>query len=273
MDAFISGHNGVAIIIDGDRLLSMAIDAQEPPATCSPRDARLLLGNARDVILVGDASEEHIRTRLMTAREQDDGLQLALFTLDAELTEETRTEATEALEELLARDEVLAFVQNVLLSCPAPKSADLHGAKRLAGRARAGAVEALFFGVSRLQPEIEEVWRAWEALPPALFEDEHHRADARAAFVRAGLFGALVRGDERAVARISASSEIRATEDHAALISAWTTMLRLDSKSRLTFRYAGIRQEPDRGRVLEARDEPTGPTKEDDDEPSEAGPR
>jgi hypothetical protein len=258
MDAFISGRNGVAIIIDGDRLLSMSIDPESPPAACSQRDVRLLLGNARDVVLVGDASEEQIRARLVTAREQDDGLELALFTLDAELSEETRTDAAAALEELLAGDEVRAFVQNVLLSLPAPKTADLRGALRIAQRARAGVVETLLLCLGSLQPKVEEVWSAWEALPATLFEGEHHRTDARAAFVRAGLFSALVRGDQRAFSESAASPEVAAIEGYEAMLLAWSTASSRESRTRMTFRYAQIRQDPEPTRTLEARDEPPG---------------
>jgi hypothetical protein len=246
----------VAIIIDGDRLLSMSIDPESPPAACSQRDVRLLLGNARDVVLVGDASEEQIRARLVTAREQDDGLELALFTLDAELSEGTRTDAATALEELFACDEVRAFVQNVLLSRPAPKSADLRGALRLAHRARAGKVEALLLCVGSLQPKVEEVWRAWEALPATLFEGEHHLTDARAAFVRAGLFSALVRDDQRAFLQSAASREVGAIEGYETMLLTLSAASSRESRARMTFRYVQVRQDSEPGRTLEARDEP-----------------
>jgi RNA polymerase sigma factor (sigma-70 family) len=269
MDAFVSGRAGVAIIVDGDRLLSMNLEPHTPPIPCTFRDVRFLLGDARDLLLVEHETFDEIRADLAVARNQDDALQLALFTLDAELSDETREEAARALEELLASNMVLAFVEGVLLSHPAPKSADVIGAIRLADRAHAARAETFFGRVASLQPRVEEVWRAWEALPLSFFADEDERVRTRAGLVRAGVFRDFVNGDVDAIAAAARRvSSVGTVDNHGAILQALIRSLEDGSKRPERFLYGTQRvvasENLDHNRGLEARDEPSG-----DAQPSE----
>jgi hypothetical protein len=135
MDAFVSGRAGVAIIVDGDRLLSMSLEAHAPPTPCTTRDVRFLLGDARDLLIVEGKTMDEIRAHLMVARDHDYALQLTLFTLDAELSDDTREESALALEELLARDGVLELVEG-----------EVERARMRAVFVRAGVFKALVDG-------------------------------------------------------------------------------------------------------------------------------
>lgn len=225
MNALISGRAGVAIVVDGDRLASLSLDPDAQPTSCSPRDIRFLLGDARDLFVVENANVEEIRKHLVVARDRDDALQLALFALDAELSDETRMESALALEGMLSLEGVRPFVEGVLLSHPVPPSADLEGAERLARRANADEVARLYGEISRLQSRVRAVWRAWESLPPSLFGDEEERSRVRAGFVREGVFGALVAHRLEEAARVARELSETHAWDGEAVLDAWIRSL------------------------------------------------
>jgi DNA-directed RNA polymerase specialized sigma24 family protein len=265
MEAFVSGRAGVAILVDGDRLSSIRLEPLVAPTPCTTRDVRFLLGDARDVLVVEGETVDEIRAHLVVARAHDDALQLALFTLDAELSEETRRESALALEELLARDGVLPFIDGVLSSCPAPESADLVGAKRLAARAGAAGVEGLLEKIASSRSQIEAVRGAWDTLPDSFFGGTAERARVRAAFVRAGVFAALVTGDvAAAAAAIRRAARARTTDDYETMLQAWIRSLESGSWAPRRFRYEStdITKSVERklDRELEARDGPRRPT-------------
>jgi hypothetical protein len=195
---------------------------------------RFLLGEVRDGVLVENEDLAAIRQRLADERDGDDALQLALFVLDGDLSDGAREEAAEALEELLDREVVLHFVEGALYACPTPPSADLAGARRLVRRVGAEAVARMLDALAdgRTVMAIEDVWRAWEALPPSLFAGEDERVRTRAAFVRTGLFWILVaaRRSGQSVDGVVAAAlqmpAVRAVRGHRGILETWLAPLR-----------------------------------------------
>lgn len=252
MDAIISGRAGRAVVFDGEQWLSVGLDRDAEPRRCSAGDAHILSSDARDLVRVTDTTLEAVRERLSLARDQDDALQLALFTLDGELSIETRREAVRVLQHQLARPELRGFVRDVLFSHPAPASADLAGATKLAVDMLAARVVALLLAVTQWQPRIEAVWRAWHALAEeGAFGDEDERADTCAAFVRAGMFRALVTGDAIAQMAVLARPELAFVPRVREKLEALRKAVPRGERASRRRRYA-IRTQP----PLEARDEP-----------------
>lgn len=228
IQALISGRAGVAILVENERLLSVDLDHLAAPIARAPRDVRFLLGDVRDLVPVESADLAEIRRRLAEERDSDDALQLTLFMLDAELSDGARDESAGALEDLLAREPILRFVEGVLYAHPVPGSADLVGARDSAKRANAAAVEGMFGTLADAGAAIEDVWRAWEALPPSLFRGEDDRARTRAAFVRAGLFRTMVstrRTGGLLDALVREAPGLVAIPGYHALVQAWTAAL------------------------------------------------
>lgn len=252
MDAILSGRAGRAVVFDGERWLSVDLDRDAEPRRCSASDARFLLSDARDIVRISHASLEAVRDRLSLARDQDDALQLALFTLDGALSVETRREAVRELQRQLARPEIRGFVRDILLSHPAPAAADLAGATTLALGMLAPRVLALLGEVARGQPRIAAVWSAWRTLAEqGAFGDEDERADTCAAFVRAGLFRALVMGNEVALESALARPELAFVARVREKLEAWRRAVPPDERPSKRSRY-----EARKVAVLEARDEP-----------------
>jgi tetratricopeptide (TPR) repeat protein len=228
IQALISGRAGVAILVEDERLLSVDLDQLAAPVARAPRDVRFLLGDVRDLVAVESADLAEIRRRLGEERDGDDALQLTLFMLDAELSDGARDESAGALEELLVREPILRFVEGVLHAHPVPRSADLAGAQSSAKRANAAAVEHMFGTLADAESAIEDVWRAWEALPPSLFRDENERSRTRAAFVRAGLFRAMVsrrRAGQLLKAIVWRAPGLEVIPSYHAVVQAWTSAL------------------------------------------------
>ena len=90
------------------------------------------------------------------------------------------------------------------------------------------------------QTALDEVGRAWEALPASLFGGEDERVRARDAFVRVGLFHAFT-GARRAGQSVDACAalalsapEVRALRGHRSIVQAWIAPLRPASPRRAT---------------------------------------
>ncbi len=153
MDALISGRNGVALVIDGDHLASIHADEPERDVARQPAELRFLIGEGRDFEPVENTSRAEIVRRLVLARDREDALQLALILIDPELTSGTRQEAAEELEELLAQEDVVDYLEGVLYAQPLPEGTDLPGGSTLAGKAGAQRVLGLFERLRRCQAD------------------------------------------------------------------------------------------------------------------------
>lgn len=129
MEAVLSGHARIALLLDGPSLASLHAGRPGEVVPRSAAEARLLLGGADDLELLSGASLDEVGRRLDTAVERMDGLHLALILLDCELSEETRRLAALDLEDSLADPAVEEFVTRILAGYPLPGDADLLGAE------------------------------------------------------------------------------------------------------------------------------------------------
>lgn len=191
MNAVISGQSGVAVLVDGLRLASMQAGSDAAVVDRSPGEARFLLGDARDLEFLEDIVPEEVRERLEVATTKYDALHLALILLDPELAHDTRRTAAEELEELLADEAILHWVEGVLYAHPLPKSGDPVGARSMCtGRTRR--TRAFLGKLESLQSVIAEVQEAWERIPAHLFGTDGDRQHILSVAVKAGLFRDLV---------------------------------------------------------------------------------
>ena len=190
MNAVVSGHSGVAVLIEGDSLSSIQTwDEEVLPRR--PRDLRFLFNGARDLQFLEDVDLEEVRQQLDLQSTRIDALHLALILLDSDLTHDTRMTAAEELEELLADEGIVHWVEGVLYAHPLPKSGDLAGA-RSACTSRTERTRAFLDRLSSLQVVIAEVHQAWESIPTQSFGNTEDRQCALSTAVKGGLFRDLV---------------------------------------------------------------------------------
>ncbi|MFL6199103.1 MAG: hypothetical protein ACJ76J_08000, partial [Thermoanaerobaculia bacterium] len=110
MNAVVSGHSGVALLIEGDALSSIRFGEDEVRPR-RPSDFRLLFNGARDLQFLEDVELEEVRNRLDFESTRIDALHLALILLDDELAHDTRRTAAEELEELLAEEVIAGWLE------------------------------------------------------------------------------------------------------------------------------------------------------------------
>jgi len=199
MNAVVSGHSGVAMLIEGDACSSIHF-GQEEVQPRRPSDFRLLFNGARDLQFLEDVELEEVRKRLDQESTRIDVLHLALILLDRELSDDTRRTAAEELEELLADDANLQWLESVLYARPLPRSGDLVGA-RSACTGHTRRTRAMLGRLQLLQAVIAEVHSAWERIPTHLFGTDDDRQHVLSVVVKEGLFRDLValRADGRPV--------------------------------------------------------------------------
>jgi DNA-directed RNA polymerase specialized sigma24 family protein len=187
MNAVISGRAGVAILLQGDQLLSMDLDEPEELVPRRPDEYHLLIGDGTDLDFLEDVDLTAVRERLEDAVCREEALTVSLLLLDGELSDEIRTQAAEDLDECLAVPRALDSLEAVLYAAPLPEMADLPGALRCAQN-QDQTVLPFLLRLKAQQPAIRTARQAWEALPEHFFSDADERHDAMTIWLRAGLF-------------------------------------------------------------------------------------
>jgi len=128
---------------------------------------------------------------LERACREEQGLHLALISMDTASSETTRELADDALEEYLEHPHVLEFIENRLYSKCLPESA-LWTSSRTSGDFQAyPKVSSLKRSVVGTQAAIRRVRAAWDALPVDLFADPENRAGFESMLVETGAFRTL----------------------------------------------------------------------------------
>jgi tetratricopeptide (TPR) repeat protein len=237
MNAVVSGHAGVALLLEGQKLSSLHADRPGQVFPRSTYDVPFLLGEAKDLEFLEAADLVAVSHRLDLATNKVDALHLALILLDGTLSAETRSTAAEELEELLQAEDVRIFVERILHAQPLPRGVDLAGALVSCSGATSSALE-LLAGLEALQGTITEVYVAWEQVPSDLFEEKDDKAYVQSIAVREGFFHDLVA--LRMVAgsidafqvKALLNSSYRAIRNHRDILRAWLVPLRLDRSPR-----------------------------------------
>ena len=200
-DAVISGRAGVALLLEEDSLSSFDVN---DPSKLVPRqqaDLHFLFGETRDLQILEDTTHEEIAQTLDRAYNCSCALDFALISLDSELSDETRTEAADALEELLADTYISDYLEAIFYARPLPASADMAGALKYSEATRAIKLHTFFSILNQSQRAIREVLRAWELIPIKIFGSREERSLFEQTAIREELFYELVlvcMGEEKA---------------------------------------------------------------------------
>jgi tetratricopeptide (TPR) repeat protein len=234
VNAVVSGHAGVALLIDGKSLSSIHFGGDGEVVPRSPTEIHLLLSGADDLRFLENVKPEQVREQLDLESTRIDALHLALILQDAELSEETRRTAAEELDEMLSDKDLLDWLEGVLYAHPLPASADLPGA-RTACMGQTRRTQVLLEKLELSQEAIAEVHRAWVGIPTHVFGSEQDRANALAMTVREGLFRDLVKhrvaGDslESFLSVGFSNPSWQKFESHRAILDHWITAFQDDT--------------------------------------------
>src|SRR6185295_3028955 len=238
MNAVVSGQAGVALLIDGEWLSSFGAGQTAEMTRRSPGEVPLLLGDAKDLQFLEGVELEEVRSRLEQASREVDALHLALILLDESLEPDTRRTAAEELDELLAVDGNLRFVENVLYAHPLPRGADLVGALA-ACPGNDDRIRHLLKRLGSLQSVITEVYFAWEQIREGLFDGKHDRAYARSIAAREGFFRDVVvlRAAEGSIDSFLTAAYLNASfrkaRNDREILRAWLASMSLDQRARV----------------------------------------
>jgi RNA polymerase sigma factor (sigma-70 family) len=183
MNAVISGRADLALLIEGESLMSLDVDDLETLVPRSPYDLRFLLADATDLVTLENTGREEIAQRLDLEHDIACALDMTLIALDPDSSMELRAEAVAALDELLADARVIERLEFTMYAKPLPDAADLMGAafcaewKIAAARSfcaelKIAPARSFFVRLSQYQTGISAVREAWDALPDNLFGDE-----------------------------------------------------------------------------------------------------
>lgn len=190
MQAVISGRAGLAVLCDTDRWFALHAGVPDQLVPCPPGFHNRLLSDGRDLIFLRDANPVDTGRRLRQECAATEALDLFLFLLDPELPGSVKEDAILELTSLYP--EVEARLAGVMFARPLPTQADIEGARDLAMAKGDGRLLAFIRAVLDAQPSIRQVDESWRTIPDTAFSADGTRDQARALFVREGLFHALV---------------------------------------------------------------------------------
>ncbi len=251
MNALVSARAGLALVIDGGRLATIHAAEPEVLVDRQPSELAFLVGEGRDFVPFENVTRDEIARQVTRAQDREDTLQLALIALDPDLAEDIRLEAVQELDELLAQEELVRYVEGVLYAKPLPSSADTRVALDLADQAGVHRASLLIERLQDHRTAIREVRRAWNAIPWARLSAEE---DAwQFAAVREGLFRDLVlnRAGSKNVngffIEASMRPAVRSLPDHRRVLQEWIRPFAMHSKvssQRLERQPSVVREKP-----------------------------
>ena len=232
MNAVISGRAGLALLIEGESLMSLDVDDLETLVPRSHYDLRFLLADATDLVTLENTDRDQTAERLDLEHDIACALDMTLIALDSDSSMELRAEAVEALDELLANARVVERLEFTMYAKPLPEAADLMGAL-FCTEVTMAASRSFFERLDRCQTAIATVREAWDALPDNLFGDEQSaKAVFHDAVSREGLFRVLTLsyGDQ---AKVSAfllealkNGSIRSLRNYRDVVQKWSAPIR-----------------------------------------------
>ncbi len=205
MNAIVSARSGIALLIDGESLTSFGIDAPDELTAREPEEYQRLLAGADDVEFHTDVDQEFVQRELVRRVACEDALDLILFLLDSQVSDEGRDLAAQDLNELLAESGVEQYLEEILYARPLPASADAAGAADLLSNAAYKRADELVKRLIDHQPAIAAVREAWEVVSHKEFIDSSEARAAEGQLIAAGLFRVFA----RAVAANSASGMVQ----------------------------------------------------------------
>src|SRR5271155_1505692 len=189
MDALISGQAGVAVLIQGNEVSVLELQAQERELPCSTADIPYLFAGANDVCEMRATARTVVLTRLKAAWRSDRALQFTLISLDNSESIENRELAIQCLAELFNDRDIYQHVGNRLSSAPLPSGSDLKTALTLAGTMQPLAI--FLRELQRNQGQIARIRAAWDSLSDSLFGTQSAKQEFFEVAVSKGAFRVL----------------------------------------------------------------------------------
>jgi tetratricopeptide (TPR) repeat protein len=228
MNALVSGQAGIAVMIQGNEVSFMDLEARGSDRPSSPSAVCYLLAGATDVFEVKGTERKEVLARLEKAWRFDRALQLALISLDRSESLENRTLCIECLGEFFNDSEVCDYVGNRLYSAPLPTAGDIRTALSLARRHES--VAQFLATLESDQPRIDRNRAAWDSLPLSIFESQSAKRDFFEAVVESGAFRVLARAGNDApafgLASIQCHTSLMAHPNYRKVLQAWLHPLR-----------------------------------------------
>jgi len=224
MNALISGRAGRALLIDGDSLKSFEVDDPYTLTSRQQADLSYIFGEAADLRILENTTIEDVAIELRSSCNFTWALDLALISLDTELPKDIRNDAVEDLEELLATNETLDHVENILYAYPLPEDADIKGALELPSSAASSIAHKFLLDLKKFQRKISKVCRAWESIPTKTFGSYENREAFRSVAVCEGIFRVLAKEPARSISsfhRTSVSPGIEKLRNHDGVLREW----------------------------------------------------
>jgi hypothetical protein len=157
MDAVLSGRAARAIVLEDESVFLLDLNRPQEVVTRGRVDLRLVVGEGGDPVVLQNTSRDQIIRTLEFERDSACALDLALISLDPELSIEVRTEAVETLNFLFYSASIVQRVENTLYAKPLPEGADLGGAVDCCIAGRAGITEKVFERLRSSQDAILEL--------------------------------------------------------------------------------------------------------------------
>jgi tetratricopeptide (TPR) repeat protein len=188
--ALISGQAGVAVIIDGDEVVSVDVESRQRVAR-SQQDWPWLLNDADDICQLEETSEAQAIAELDIAWRKDRSLHLALILLDRETEHQTRAQCLDLLEQFLTDGAISKHVLYRLHVAPFPANADVRQAIAIAKKRRCAKVNSILQQTQEAQPCIARSRQAWDLLPPDIFGSSAAKESFGFRAVESGLFAAI----------------------------------------------------------------------------------
>jgi hypothetical protein len=153
MNAVISGRAGLALLIEGESLMSLDVDDLETLVPRSHYDLRFLMADATDLVTLENTDRANIAERLDLEHDIACALDMTLIALDLEASMELRAEAVAALDELIADARVIERLEFTMYAKPLPEASDLIGAL-FCTEVKTAAARSFFERLSRCQTAI-----------------------------------------------------------------------------------------------------------------------
>ncbi|HXI23404.1 MAG TPA: sugar transferase [Pyrinomonadaceae bacterium] len=192
MNAVISGTAGRALLIDGNSLKSFDVNDPSNVMIRQQSDLPFLFGEGRDLRIIENSDIESIAGELRADADLNLALDLTLISLDPELETDIRKDALTDLDELLADNQLVVRLENVLYARPMPEDGDLIGALKLCADSRLAGALGLLRRFEEHQSVIAQICAAWDVVPTKLFGSHELKVEYQHAAVREGLFRSLV---------------------------------------------------------------------------------
>jgi len=189
-NAIVSGQAKTALLIDGDKFLSFNIDAPEILTHRRESDFRYLFGEATDLRFIENTKQQDVLRELQADYDKTNALDLALMLLDEDISE-SKSFIGEALEELLAEENIIVYLESVFYAKPLPPSADIENALN-ACKDEFFITHKWLADLIENQDRIALVRKVWENIATDVFGNEEKRSNFQSVLVHQGIFRQIV---------------------------------------------------------------------------------